>query len=812
MPATYTCGPASQSISCSLDHLAAGGPRRSPFTTTSTRRSIPRPCDNTAHAASDEHTATPDTDSVSIVEDVVLSVDKTFNSDSATAGGAPQSFTIDVKNDGVSDADNVSLTDTVDSRLIVDSVTAGSYTCPDGDTNAQTITCNLAHLAAGDTKSITVTYHVDTTTNSDPSVGNTAHALSDEDTATPDTDDVAIVEDVHLSVSKTFASPTVTAGGAPSSFTISVTNSGLSDADNLNVTDNVDSRLIVDSVDANDYTCTDGDSNAQTITCSLDHLAAAATKSLTVHYHVDTATEADPAVPNTANASSDENAAAPSTTSVAILENVNLVVTKDFADLSVDAGTTGHTFTVTVQNTGVSQADNVSLTDTVDSRLIVTGVAEGDYTCPDGDSNPQTITCSLAHLNTGDTKGITVTYRVASSTPAALSVSNTANATADNGGAGSATDTVEITTHADVADLKTAASTVIAGNDLTFQIDVTNIGPSDAQNVTLNDTLDAQLNNAMYCEGSGCTPGSAWTGSDFLGTIAAGTTVHVTIKATVDPSTDEGYEIDNTALVTSATPDPNTANNHSDTTTTVQTEADLSISKLAPTDTVAGSAGGFDYTLTVHNGGPSDNTGGFTVTDTLQAGLTFQTAGSSADCSASRPAGHLHEHERPRSRSRPGVHRARQGGLLGAGRHGAREQRVGRFGRHDRSEPGQHEQHDAHDRARTGRPVGLEARAGDRDCGRSGRLRLHADRAQRRPVRQRRRLPRHGYARQRPDLPHGRLVGDVLGCGSARHLHEHHGSRRRCGRGLHRARDAGLDGRYRDRPCEQRDGHLGRHH
>src|SRR5205085_2328978 len=128
-----------------------------------------------------------------VAENVVLSVAKTFNSDTVTAGGAGKSFTIDVTNSGVSDADNVSLTDTVDSRLIVDSVTAGDYTCPDGDTNAQTITCSLPHLPAGATKSITVAYHVDSTTNSAAGVSNTATASSDENGPTSGSDTVDIV-------------------------------------------------------------------------------------------------------------------------------------------------------------------------------------------------------------------------------------------------------------------------------------------------------------------------------------------------------------------------------------------------------------------------------------------------------------------------------------------------------------------------------------------------------------------------------------------------------------------------------------------
>src|SRR5439155_249728 len=108
-------------------------------------------------------------------------VTKTFSTTTVTAGGAARTFTVDLKNNGVSDADNVALTDTVDGRLIVDSVDVGDYSCPDGDTNAQTITCSLGHLGAGATKSITVHYHVASTTDSALAVGNTAYAHSDED-------------------------------------------------------------------------------------------------------------------------------------------------------------------------------------------------------------------------------------------------------------------------------------------------------------------------------------------------------------------------------------------------------------------------------------------------------------------------------------------------------------------------------------------------------------------------------------------------------------------------------------------------------
>ena len=61
---------------------------------------------------------------------------------------------------------------------------------------------------------------------------------------------------------------------------------------------------------------------------------------------------------------------------------------------------------------------------------------------------------------------------------------------------------------------------------------------------------------------------------------------------------------------------------------------DLLVSKAGPAFATAGDPDGFDYILTVHNAGPSDNVVGFTVTDILPAGLSFQALGSDARCAA----------------------------------------------------------------------------------------------------------------------------------------------------------------------------------
>src|SRR5205807_526162 len=117
--------------------------------------------------------------------------------------------------------------------------------------------------------------------------------------------------------------------------------------------------------------------------------------------------------------------------------------------------------------------------------------------------------------------------------------------------------------------------------------------------------------------------------------LASGGTANFTIHVKLASSVANGTDLQNSATVASGgTTDPTSSNNISNTiNTTVQTPADLSIGKAGPPTAVAGDPTGFDYTLTVTNLGPSNNTGGFTVTDVLPSGLTFQSATSTAGAS-----------------------------------------------------------------------------------------------------------------------------------------------------------------------------------
>lgn len=164
---------------------------------------------------------------------------------------------------------------------------------------------------------------------------------------------------------------------------------------------------------------------------------------------------------------------------------------------------------------------------------------------------------------------------------------------------------------------------VTAGSPLTYTLTVVNNGPSLAENVIVTDTLPPGVS---FVSSSGCVEDPNGVPTCSLGAITAGGSAGITINVTVDPGA-TGVLI-NAAAVTSTTAEAAPGNETATSTTTVESEADLSISKSDDVDPVnAGSP--LTYTIDVANAGPSD-AANVVVTDTLPAGVTFV---SSSGCS-----------------------------------------------------------------------------------------------------------------------------------------------------------------------------------
>ncbi|MEO8133758.1 MAG: DUF11 domain-containing protein [Betaproteobacteria bacterium] len=172
---------------------------------------------------------------------------------------------------------------------------------------------------------------------------------------------------------------------------------------------------------------------------------------------------------------------------------------------------------------------------------------------------------------------------------------------------------------------------VAAGQLLTYTLTVTNNGPEPATSVVLDDPIPAGTTFASVAfngggGGSGsCTqPAAGDTGSFHCtyATFAAGASSIYTLRVNVSAGTTG--TVSNTATVQSATNDPTPANNSVTATTTVLSDADLTVPILDSPDPVAAGQV-LTYTLTVTNNGPgiAQNV---VLDDPIPAGTTFASA------------------------------------------------------------------------------------------------------------------------------------------------------------------------------------------
>src|SRR4029077_20200533 len=159
------------------------------------------------------------------------------------------------------------------------------------------------------------------------------------------------------------------------------------------------------------------------------------------------------------------------------------------------------------------------------------------------------------------------------------------------------------------------------GSTGNYSLTVSNIGASASSGlVTVSDTLPAGLAPST-ASGTGWTCGIAGqavtcTRSDALGAGASypAITIAVTVsQAATSPLT-------NTATVAGGN-EINTANDSASDSTTIVSQADIAVAKIASSGTVTAGSN-VTFTITVTNNGPS-TASGVVVTDQLPAGLTY---------------------------------------------------------------------------------------------------------------------------------------------------------------------------------------------
>ncbi|GAB4118708.1 MAG: hypothetical protein Tsb0027_12300 [Wenzhouxiangellaceae bacterium] len=256
------------------------------------------------------------------------------------------------------------------------------------------------------------------------------------------------------------------------------------------------------------------------------------------------------------------------------------------------------TWTVIVNNAGPSAASNVVVTDVLPAGLsnaVTSGCSNDPAALPE---------CQLDTIAAGGQAQFSITADVdpdvlGELVNTATVSTTTAEADTDNN---AATATVTVDSAADLSLAKLIDNDpVTAGTTVNYTLTVSNAGPSTALAVVVNDLLDDELlQNAVA---SGCSNDPDGLPDCQLGDLAPGEEISFSISA--DLLSSASGMLENTATVSSSTADPDVANNTASVAASIDVVSDLQITQIDNVDPVPAGAA-LSYTVTIVNHGPSD--------------------------------------------------------------------------------------------------------------------------------------------------------------------------------------------------------------
>jgi len=504
-----------------------------------------------------------------------LSLTKTLTSTGPYAPGSQLTFDIAVSNEGTIDAFGIEVTDTPSSGMNYVGMVADMNITDAG--NGLFI---LASIPAGTTETIQVTYEI-----ADDfmggSIGNRAEITKDDGDdidSTPDNDDgdqseddedgldIPVTQVYDLSLMKVLTSTGPYAQGSDLTFDIIVSNDGSIDANNIEVTDTPSAGMSFVSIQA-DANITENGGGVFTITS----IPVGTTATIKLTYRIDdnfmggslrndaqiTADDGDDidSDPDTGSdvdedGDGDGDDDDEDGLDIPVGQVYDLSLTKALTSTGPYMSGSTLTFEIVVSNDGSIDANNIEVTDTPSAGLnFVSIVADGNIT--ENGGGVYTITSIPA----GTTETIELTYQIDNNFMGG-SLRNDAQITADDGddidsdpdtgsdvdedGDGDGDDDDEdgldipVDQVYDLSLTKTLTSTgpYMAGSTLTFDIEVSNDGSIDANNIEVTDTPSAGLNFVSIIANGNITEngGGVYT----ITSIPAGTTETIELTYEID--------------------------------------------------------------------------------------------------------------------------------------------------------------------------------------------------------------------------------------------------------------------------------------
>ena len=478
-------------------------------------------------------------------------------SPSSAIAGNELSYTLKIINWGPTDATNVTIIDTLPPGVSFVSADSGrGATC----SGTSTVTCSLGSLANGE--SHTITLRVAVSPSIRMALNNSAAVTASEADPNPANNVLETTTPTeaqsNLKLSLTDSADPVVAGSALT-YTLSLTNTGPSEATGIVVTNTLPISVTLNSASNG---CTEFNG---TITCTQDILAVGVSEKITITVTTSPTIQNGSIIINTATISGTEtdldsinNTTSESTT---IDKVADLAITKVGAPNPVTAGES-LTYTLTVTNFGPSDASNVTVTDHLPDGVTLASAPPG---CSE---SANIVTCLTAALPAGNMVQHSLVVTVS---PVITDlVVNQAAVTGDEADPVSGNNTTTMSTTVNImADLsitkQASPDPVQAGGIIAYSLVITNNGPSEARNVVVSDALPDSVTVANV------TPISTTQNGNMLNWVIPALAAGASQSVAIDVIASDHFSgiITNTASAIGSDPDQFLINNMDQVTITV---------------------------------------------------------------------------------------------------------------------------------------------------------------------------------------------------------------------------------------------------
>ncbi len=398
------------------------------------------------------------------------------------------------------------------------------------------------------------------------------------------TEDTTVSFETDLEVTKTDSDDPVGEEDGYS-YEVTITNNGPSVAWNVSLIDTIPLEILFDSSDPDDSEeiCFFEDPQ---LSCFFGNLDPGESRVVTIQV---TAGPGPATATNTATVSSETADSNPGNNSTdettTILGRPDLTVEVTDVPDPVAAGTS-LTYNVSVGNAGTRESTNTLLDVTLDPGLSLVSTSQpppvgisiqGTIVCtPNGNS----LSCDLGTIAAGSSTSVSIVTAVDPGQTTALFSQFDVSTDLDeqNELNNSATENTDVTALTDLFISKTdspdpvATDPVGTGEVLTYTITATNLGPTNASGVVVEDTLPEGViffsSNPSICALNGslsCT----------FGDLAAEQSKQVAVSVGVTAL--PGTTLSNTAIISGSQDDPNSGNNSATELTSVELTADLAV-------------------------------------------------------------------------------------------------------------------------------------------------------------------------------------------------------------------------------------------